>query len=372
MHDFQFHHPTKVIFSVGSIENSGNESAAFGKRALIITSGQATLKIGILNRLIEILKKSNINVFSLDPFQGEPSVTYVDSAVKQATEYEPDLVIGLGGGSAIDAAKAISACLASSRNITYFLSNPLVVQQALPIVAIPTTIGSGSEVSRGSVITDVTQNIKRGLYNDFLIPKLAIIDPQLSITLPPRATALIGFDLLSAAIESFFSRKSNLYTHMLSLEIISKVYQNLPAAVKDGSNLEARINLAFASLLTGYNLVYSGTCLPHRIQYALGSHPGMTHPLGIAALFPAWFSLAAKTEPAKLASISKAIGVSESQVVKTLLAFRNELKINVHLADFHILSPDIPQLVNKVGGDLKSDPAYKGNKTIEFILTQSL
>jgi len=372
MYNFQLHHPTKVIFSLGSLEKTGIESTMFGKRALVVTSGNATRNMGILAKLMGVLKKSKISVISPDPFQGEPSITYINSAVDQAKDQKPDFVIGLGGGSAIDAAKAISACLANTRNITHLLSHPDSVQRTLPIVAIPTTIGSGSEVSRGTVITDTASKIKRGLYNYFLIPRLAVIDPQLSVSLPPRITALIGFDLFSTAIETLFSKKSNPFTHMLSLEIISKVYKNLPEVVAHGSNLNARTNLAFSSLLAGYNLVYSGTCLPHRIQYAIGSLPGMTHPLGIAALFPAWFKLAAKTDSSKLKAISIVLGVSESRVVKTLLDFRTQLNLYARLADFNISTSDVFQLANKVGGDLKSDPTYKGQKILNHILTQSL
>lgn len=380
MQNFILDHPTRVVFGRNSFATTGKEIAKLGKKVFIITIGSSIKKEGYLNSLLELLDKERVEYQVLDSIKGEPSIDDVNKGFKVAKKYRAKIFIGFGGGSAIDAAKAISACAKNSSNLQDLLASPKEFE-AFPIIAIPTTAGTGSELSRGSIISDLDSKIKKGLRSNSLIPTLAIVDPELTLTVPPQMTAVSGFDAFAHAVESLLSKKANLYTKMCSKEAISVIFKNLPIAYNNPKNMQARENLSFMSMIMGYNLLYAGTCMPHRIQYSFGTISGMSHGLGLSILYRSWFRKVIKADEEKSKIIASSLGmlpedlsspVWAGKLFKIIDGFMNRLGLTRSLGEFNIGESDIDALVLKIEGSLDIDPAYKDNSTLREILLESL
>lgn len=380
MQNFILDHPTRVIFGRNSFASAGKEIAELGKKVFIIITGSSIKKEGYLNFLLELLDREKVEYQVLDSIRGEPSIDDVNKGFKVAKKYGAKIFIGFGGGSAIDAAKAISACVKNNSKLQGLLVSPKEFE-AFPIIAIPTTAGTGSELSRGSIISDLDNKIKKGLRSNSLIPTLAIVDPKLTLTVSPQMTVISGFDAFAHAVESLLSKKANLYTEMCSKEAISVIFKNLPIAYNNPKDMQARENLSFASMIMGYNLLYAGTCIPHRIQYSFGTVSGMSHGLGLSILYRSWFKKVIKADEEKSKIIASSLGMlSEdlasptwaSKLFKIIDSFMNRLGLAHRLGEFNIGENDIDALVLKIDGPLDTDPAYKGSSTLKEILLESL
>lgn len=379
MLSFQLYHPTRVIFGNDTLEVLANEVKKYGNRALLVTRGTSLKQNGTIERVLKLLAKEKIPCELFEEIHTEPSFSDIANGFTKGKSFRADIIIGLGGGSAIDSAKAIAACLKSNATIESLIKADSF--DALPVIAIPTTAGTGSELSRGAILTDEKKQIKTGLRGDELIPKVALIDPQLTYSMSPSLTALTGFDAFAHAVESFLSTKSNLYTSMLSLEAIRDIYTYLPQAYSNPSNSEARTYMSYASMLMGYNLVYASTGLPHRIQYSFGTLPGMSHALGLSILYDSWLNLATHLFPEKMKEVALAMGLDRSQLkeknwdkkfLTKFSQFKKNLGLEKKLTDFGVTKKDIVLFASKVTGNLDMDPTYKGESTIKKILQESL
>lgn len=359
MDNFQFKHSTKIVFGPGALNSIGKEAKSLGGRILVVSAGGFLSKGNLKERIVKIFENENLKIELFEGIAGEPKISEINQGSAFAQEKRSEVIIGLGGGSAIDAAKAIAACAASRQRIEKLLDDKNISLSVLPVIAVPTTAGTGSELTKGAIISDSEEKIKRALRSEEIIPKIAIVDPELTLSLPPGLTALTGFDALAHALETLISKKANLFTQALSQQALATIFQNLPLAVKDGNNLAARTKMSFASMIMGYNLTYATTCLPHRIQYAVGTISGMSHALGVAALYPAWLKMAEDV-------------TTDKKILSDVRNLMKALEINVRLGDFGIKKEDIKSISDKVMGTLDQDPVYRDEGTVINILENSL
>jgi len=276
---FEYHEPTKIIFGEGSI-NSIDKQINFADNILVVCEKQSAILSGGLEKLKRALKKYHLTIYN--EISPNPKTVEINKGAEVGRSVKVEAVIGIGGGSSIDAAKAIAASIPKGENVENLLRNGISAPTStLPIIAIPTTAGTGSEVSMGAIITDTNEKRKRGLRGTALFPKLAIIDPELTYSVPHHITAETGFDILTHAIETMISKKANAITNIFSEYSIKTVIEYLPRVLNNEQDKEARRNLMLASTLAGINLANSSTCLPHRLQYPLGAHTDCSHARGL-------------------------------------------------------------------------------------------
>jgi len=363
---FELSIPTKVIFGCGSIKAIGKAASYWGCKSLLVTGRSAMRRTGLLEEVVNSMRAANMETVVYDNITPNPRATEVDEGANIAMDKGCQVIIGLGGGSAIDAAKLIAVAAGHNVSIKEYIGNQ-TPSSALtsPIIAIPTTSGTGAEVTKGAIITDLQRKIKTGVRGENLLPKVAIIDPELTLSVPGDITAETGFDVLCHAIETYVSTKSQPITDMFAEKTIEVVVKNLPKILLNGKDLESRANMSYASMLMGFNLINSRTCLPHRLQYPVGAHTDTSHAKGLAALLPIWIEKTCLHSPEKFARIAQLMGEAISFLTEQEAAgkssdavrkFLSIINLNVRLRDLGIHFKESLELASEVTGDLGSNP----------------
>lgn len=282
---FEFLSTPKIIFGPGKINSIGDLVLESGKRAFLLFNGPEHLADELL-----ILLGSREITYELIKIEHEPSIDLVASLVEYARQFNPDLVIAIGGGSAIDSGKAVAALLTNPGEVLDYLEviglNKPLINPSLPLIAIPTTSGTGSEVTRNAVLEAPTHQIKVSLRSQFLIPRIALIDPELTLNLPNSITAFTGMDALTQLIEPYTCNLPNPMTDALCLEGIKRISQSVYCAYNDGNNLQARENMSLASLFSGLALANARLGAVHGLAGPLGGEISAPHGAIVAALLP--------------------------------------------------------------------------------------
>lgn len=306
--------PGKIIFGAGKLGVVGEEARALGaKRAFLVTTKDLS-HLGVVERAERILRSAGLEVRCFDHVQPDPSCEAVDEAATGMRKEEVDLVIALGGGSAIDFAKALTVAATHEGPIwgyvTYTGANakPLV-KELLPLIAIPTTAGTGSEVSQGSVLDNPVLGMKAALLSPLMYPRVALIDPELTYTMPARPTAMTGFDALTHGIESFLNvERTNPASELFALEAVRRVAANLPLAVRNGDNRAARAELAWAATCGGLAIGLSNAAVSHAMALPLGARLGTPHGLALAVLQPVVLAHSWEAQPERCAALAEVVG----------------------------------------------------------------
>lgn len=259
---------------------------------MLVTTGRSLARLGYVEELAETIRRcsSAERVLVFDCVSANPRLSEVRKGILEGKENRIRAVVGFGGGSAIDGAKAIAAGVGMDEEIGELFYGGKEPGRALPVIAIPTTAGTGSELSRAAIITDEENRKKGGIRGAALYPKAAIVDSAFTDSVPFAVTMETGFDVFAHAMESYLSLAGSPYTRMQSEYGIQAVGKYLPRLAQDLGDKEARDRLSFASMIMGINLGNAGTCLPHRLQYPVGARTDTSHGAGLAALFTAWIS----------------------------------------------------------------------------------
>jgi alcohol dehydrogenase YqhD (iron-dependent ADH family) len=355
MLNFEFTLPTRIIFGAGEIVKLGKEVKNVGQRPLLITGKSAMRRTGILDRVLEILKQVKIEPMLFEKIERNPLASTVDAAGVLARERKCDMVIGLGGGSAMDAAKGIAAVAISKRPVwdhIYSGENEtfIPVRQALPIVCVPTVAATGSEADRGGVITNSETHQKTGIFGDALFPTFSIVDPELTISCPEEYTIDGGIDIISHVIESYFTGTSLAFLQdRLSESIIKTVIHFLPKAMANPQDIEARKHLSWCSTLALSGLVNSGRGgnFPlHALEHAVSGHYDISHGRGLALLLPPLMDYTMPARPEKymemginifgLQFADESIEHAASQSIDAMKGFLASIGRYLHFSDLGI------------------------------------
>lgn len=289
MTSFDFFCLARVIFGRGTLDRVGPLSAGFGRHALVVTNAGQPGDGGVVDRLAGLLTAEGVAVTWCRQ-RGEPTVTDVEHALLAARSASCDWVIGLGGGSAIDAAKAVAGLLTNPGSPLDYLE---VVGQGLPLrqpaapwIAVPTTAGTGAEATRNAVLGCPEKKFKASLRSEHLLAKIAVIDPELAVSAPPPVTAASGLDALCQLIESYTSNRAQPMTDALALQGVSLAARALPRVCADGADLDAREAMALAALFSGISLANAGLGAVHGFAAPLGANFPIPHGTICAALLP--------------------------------------------------------------------------------------
>lgn len=285
--NFAFTGAKKIVFGNGSFDALVDYIKELkGARPLIVLD-QNLAGAGFQERIENLLNKGGMKYVIFDKVISEPPLELVDDGAKAAIKGKCDCVVGIGGGSAMDTAKAISAVAGNKGKAVQYLGLNNVPGPGLPQIQVPTTAGTGSEVTFTAVFVRKHLKKKDGMNSPYLYPDIALLDPTLTLTLPPKATAETGIDALCHAIESYTSLNASPMSEMFSLEAIRLISENLRSCVHNGSDLQAREQMLLGSLYAGIGLANAGVTAVHSLSYPLGSRYGVPHGLANTMILPA-------------------------------------------------------------------------------------
>ncbi|MBW2057532.1 MAG: iron-containing alcohol dehydrogenase [Deltaproteobacteria bacterium] len=260
--------PVRVVFGVGKLKLLGEVTEGFGRKAFLVIDPYLD-KTGVSEEVLSTLRKNSVEAVKFTDVRPNPVCSEIDKGAELAREQKCEVVIGVGGGSALDTAKGIATLAKNPGKVWDYVertdqevSRP---RDVLPVIAVPTTAGTGSEVTLYAVINNPDVREKSTIYSDLIFPRVALVDPELMVSMPPRLTALTGIDALSHSVESFINIHANSYSKLLAKESIRIAARYLPEAVANGGNMEARSKMAWASTLGGMAISHVGTTLPHAL-----------------------------------------------------------------------------------------------------------
>ncbi len=289
MRCFNYYQPTRIIFGWGRLNEIGKLVSRNGKKCLLVTVKSFPSLQPLFEKIKIKCNEAGVEVIHFDGVIPSPTTDCVNQGSEIAIKNKINVVLGVGGGSSIDTAKAISVGATHEGEAwDYRLGQKRIEnEKLLPIIAVPTTAGTGSEVTTMSVIKNPEIKMKSALADWLLCPRISIVDPELTLTVPPHITASTGFDTFCHSFESFLNKRASKFIDILSLEAIKQVIKYLPLAVKDGTNREAREALSWASTLGGLCITNAGTTLPHGIGMAIGGHTyNIMHGEALAIMYP--------------------------------------------------------------------------------------
>lgn len=347
--------PTKIVFGVGAIEKLPNLVKNYGRKALIVTGRKSTKQTGLLDKVRSMLEAVGIETVVFDRVQPNPISDDVDEAARIAIEQNVDFVIGLGGGSAIDSAKAIAIAAAMKDafwNYTHAGAGKKP-DRALPIVAIPTTHGTGTEADPFAVITNPRTKEKVGIGYDVIFPKLSIVDPALMVSLPKDQTAYTSMDAFYHSLEAFLNIAANPYSDLLAVDSMKRIVSFLMRAYTNGQDIEARTNLAWASTEAGITETLTGVIANHAIEHGLsGFNEKLPHGLGLCITGPYLLEYMFEECKERLAALAKEVfniqeynvGKAARLFIEKLYEFQELFDLNQRLSKFGFREEDLPEI----------------------------
>jgi alcohol dehydrogenase class IV len=377
--DFNFYFPTRFLFGVEKFELLGEEAARLGKRALLVTYPSQSLA-GWVARAQEQLAAHGVESVLFPEATSNPTVAIVDKAAALARQAGCDLAIGLGGGSAMDVAKLAAAACSAQTGIWQVFEGAPIPDPGMPVIAVPTTAGAGSEATYYAVVSHPELQRKEGFARRQFFPTVSILDPRLTLTLPPLMTAATGLDVVTHAIEAYTSKLASPLSDLYAAEAIRLAGKYLRRATYHGQDMEARHGMMYASALAGVAITHADTCLAHVIGEAVGAVFATGHALSVALVLPAVMEYNCVANPEKYASITQLLGEGEytslreaarraAGVVRELIY---DLPVPRGLAALGVSShAQITALVNRPGMDA-SNARPAGAEDYTQLLTASL
>lgn len=347
-----FQSPERLLFGWGSVGKTGEEAMRYGTKALIVSGKTSSRASGALDAVCASLKSAGISVTLFCEVESDPSVHTVTVGATLARDSGADIVIALGGGSPLDAAKAISVMATHSGNIVDYEKTALT-RKGIPVIAIPTTAGTGSEVTKFVVITDTDRKVKMLISSPFLIPRVALLDPQLTLSIPPAFTAGPGMDALTHAIEAFQSSLAAPTTDVFALSAIRLIGGNLVKATLNGANVEARTAMLLGQMHAGLAFGNASVALVHAMSRPLGAHFGIPHGQANAILLPWVMEYNRPACPEKFVRIAEALDCdvqglplkeASRLAVTTVREIYADTGLPLTLAELGVPAESLPQL----------------------------
>jgi len=291
LRNINYYNPTDIRFGKGRVSEVGEIVANYGRRCLMVTVKSFPALEPVFKKIKTLCSEKGIYVFHFDGVTPNPTTDNINDGVEMAEKNNVDVILGVGGGSSIDVAKCISVGVTHEGNAWEYrvIKGKPIEDKLLPIIAVSTTAGTGSEVTAAAVLTKTDEHSKLALYDKMLCPTVGIVDPELTVTMPPHVTASTGWDAFCHSFEAYtHNLAASDYIDILALEGIRLVIKYLPIAVKDGKNREAREALHWANTLGGLAITNAGVTLPHGMGMAIGgSAPHVTHGEALAIFNPA-------------------------------------------------------------------------------------
>lgn len=348
---FQFVSPRRIVMGENSITSLGQIVKSYKVGKALLVTDKVLRELGALDPAIESLYLAGIEFDIFDDVEPNPTIANVEFGIEMAKKEAFDIVIGIGGGSPLDVAKGISLMATNPGKVNDYLGMFLPVpEKPLPLILVPTTAGTGSELSFGAVFSDHEAHKKTQIYNYEVIPLVAFIDPIMMMGCPSKLTAASGFDALVHAIESYVTKNSNPYSEALAAQAIRLISKGLVPATKDGKNMKARTQMALGSTFAGMAMSASGLGINHALAYPLTTHHNVPHGTANAVFMPYTMTFNAEEVPEKYANVAELMGLETSglspkkaslKAIEEILRFLDELGIPKNIKEFGIKEDEL-------------------------------
>jgi alcohol dehydrogenase len=372
--NFNYYVPVRILFGRGQLNNLHQQTLPGKKALIVISSGKSIRANGYLDQLEGQLDKAGVSYVVFDKVMPNPMLKHVTEGAALAKAEHCDFIIGFGGGSSIDSAKAIAVMATNDGNYWDYVGagsgkGKPVKNKPLPIVAITTTAGTGTEADPWAVITKEDTNEKIGSGWDCTFPFLSIVDPELMVSIPPALTAYQGFDALFHSTEGYLNTTANVMSDLFALKAIESIGANLDNAVADGKNLDARDNVALANTLSGIVESVSGCISEHSLEHALSAfHPNLPHGAGLIMISKAYYTFFAKSGSCdnRLIKMAQALGKTDASKPMDFVDALVDLQRRCHvdqlkMSDYGITREELPEIVKNarhtMGHLFNVDPA---------------
>ena len=371
MNPFRYFVPTEVVLGPGCFNTLGQHGLRFGSKPLIVTGVRSARQSGALDRALRQLPGAVV----FDQVDENPDTSVCDTGGQRCRQEGCDVVVAIGGGSPMDTAKAIALTARNDGPCSRYFGSDLYENPPLPVIAVPTTAGTGSEVTPYAVFTDTSINNKKTVTGRSLFPVVALLDPELSVSMPRNITINTGLDALSQAMEGIVSHKSTPPGDALAIEACRIIRRWLPRAADCPDDLEARANMLYAAMLSGCVIAQSGTTLVHGMGYHYTLRFGLAHGLANALLLTPLFQHNARVLPQKVAIIAAALGHpaqpdpadASRQIAAALHAFFAQLGLSPAAKDAGVDAAAIPEMAKIIFEDKPRSKNQPGQLSLEDV-----
>ena len=349
----------RIVSGFNSLESIGEEAKRLGGRRVLVVTDPGIKAAGLLDGLVASLEKAGLSCQVFSGVEPDPKIEVVFSSLEAAKAYRPDLIVGLGGGSSLDISKVTSVMLANDGPLDKYFGMELVPRPGVPLILVPTTAGTGSEMTSICVLSDTANKVKKGIVSEHMFARVALLDPQLTVGLPPKITAMTGMDALVHAIESYTGVRATVFTDTLNLQAIRMVAGNLRLAYGNGDNRQARENMLYASSLAGMAFSNTQNGLDHALALAIGGKFHLPHGVLTAFILPWVMEFNLLANPGKFIEIARAFGENPSGLpeteaarlsVKAVKALLTDLGISFRLKDYQVPAEEFPALAKATIG----------------------
>ena len=384
MQEFDYYQPTEIRFGAGRLDEVGDAVATYGKRCLLVTVPTIPVFEPVFARIKKLLEEAGVAVAHFEGVIPNPTTETITAGVEIAKSHGADVVLGVGGGSSMDSAKAI-AVEATHPGTSWdylFYRDIAPTEKTLPIIAVSTTSGTGSQVTQVAVITNTENRDKSAIYNPIVYPKITIVDPELMLSVPEHITASTGFDAFCHSFESILHSGTSPYIKIMAEEAIGLVFNNLPTAVSNGSDKEARTAMAWADTLAGLCIANAGVTLPHGIGMAIGGmYPHVMHGESLALNYPAFSRFTCPSAIKEFATIGRLLDsglegqsdeIAAEKACDRLDSFQKEIGMWFGLADFDVPENELDDLAKHslVLPDYQNNPRVATEAEVRDLLQE--
>ncbi len=379
---FTYYMPVKVFFGEGELEKIGSLTRELGSKALLVTGRKSMKKLGVTDKVIKLLRENSIDVAVFDGVPSNPTDGVADEGAEVAVREKSDVIIGLGGGSSLDVAKGVSIVATYGRNLWDYIGEDKVKGKVIPIIAIPTTAGTGSETTPYSVFTKKEIMRKDALVSSYTFPKISIVDPILMKSMPPELTADTGFDALSHAIEAYLSPLANPLSDALSLEAVKLIWEALVKTVESGDNLKARGAMALASSIAGIAIAQAGVVAGHGFGMSIGGILNTSHGRTVGILLPHVMAYNLPEVPYRIAEIGKSINIPASKdpvkraqrVIDAITTKMEEINFPTRLGEIGVNEQNLSTILtdSMTQDDLENNPRKIGRENAQEFLQSAI
>jgi alcohol dehydrogenase len=308
---FDFILPTKIRYGIGMVKVLGEELRLLKANKVMVITDKGLVKAGLVNSITELIRAEGLSYIIYDEIEANPKDYNVELAAETARKQSIDTIVAFGGGSPIDAAKAVAVLTKQGGKVRDYQGKGKIKDDCIPIITIPTTAGTGSEVTFSSVITDTEEKFKFTIKSSAIAAKVAIVDPELTLSVPPLVTAATGIDALTHAIEGYTANCTEPLAEAVGLYAVEYIAKNIVEAVKNGANVEARDSMMMGSLLAGLSFSHADVASVHCMAEALGSMYDAPHGMCNAILLPYVMEFNLPSAEFKYARVARAMGIDE-------------------------------------------------------------
>lgn len=384
MKTFNYYQPTEIRFGCGRVSEAGQAAAKYGKCCLLVTVKGVPCLEPVFEKVKSSLKAAGVDVAHFDGVVPNPTTESITAGAEVAKAHKADVILGVGGGSSMDTAKAV-AVEATHKGACWdylWFRQTQPTERTLPIITVTTTSGTGSQVTQVAVVTNTAERDKSAIYNSIIYPKVSIVDPELMLTVPKGVTACTGFDVFTHAFETFIHTAASPYTDMMAKEAIKLVAEFLPKVLMDEADIKARESMAWADTLAGLCIANAGVTLPHGMGMAIGGmYPRIAHGEALALVYPAFMRFTYSSAKKQFAEVGRIFNPDlkeeseEASAEKSCGAidrFIKEIGLWINLKDKGVPESELDALAKQcmVLPDYKANPRVASQDEMKQLVRQ--